>query len=192
MDGTTYTTYYRYDNMDRPTKIIYPNGERVYLTYNEQTLLEGVSDVIDNLDYNARNQITTKELSNGVVTSYTYDAEKLLLDRIYTDSLQDLNYDFDNVGNILEIEDNVMNSVKSYGYDDLDRLTDADMSVNSIQSYQRDFTYDQYGCIQQVDENGVTISNYSYNLTPFHAPDTYNGNDLDYDVNGNLIEELCG
>jgi RHS repeat-associated protein len=26
-------------------------------------------------------------------------------------------------------------------------------------------------------------------LIPFHAPDTYNGNDLDYDANGNLVED---
>jgi YD repeat-containing protein len=186
LDGTGYTTSYEYDSMDRPT-ITYPGGNSVDLTYNAQTLLESVEGVVDNLDYNARNQITTKELSNGVVTTYTYDAEKLLLDRIYTESLQDLNYEFDNVGNILEIEDNVMNSVKTYGYDDLDRLTSADMSVNSVPTYQRDFTYDQYGCIQQVDENSITISSYEYNLTPFHAPDTYNGNILDYDANGNLV-----
>jgi RHS repeat-associated protein len=188
--GTSgYTTSYEYDSMDRPTTITYPDGNSVNLTYNAQTLLESVEGVVDNLDYNARNQITTKELSNGVVTSYTYDAEKLLLDRIYTESLQDLNYDFDNVGNILEIEDNVLNSVKTYGYDDLDRLTSADMSVNSVSTYQRDFTYDRYGCIQQVDENSITISSYEYNLTPFHAPDTYNGNILDYDANGNLVED---
>ncbi|WP_406656961.1 DUF2341 domain-containing protein [Methanolobus sp. ZRKC2] len=189
LDSTPYTTSYEYDSMDRPTMITYPNGENVNLTYNAQTLLESVEGVVDNLDYNARNQITTKELSNGVVTSYTYDTEKLLLDRIYTDSLQDLNYNFDNVGNILEIEDNVLNSVKTYGYDDLDRLTSADMSVNSVPTYQRDFTYDQYGCIQQVDENSVTISTYEYNQTPFHAPVSYNGNDLEYDANGNLIED---
>jgi len=189
MDGTGYTTSYEYDSMDRPTTITYPDGDSVNLTYNAQTLLESIEGVVDNLDYNARNQITTKELSNGVVTSYTYDAEKLLLDRIYTESLQDLNYDFDNVGNILEIEDNVLNSVKTYGYDDLDRLTSADMSVNSVSTYQRDFTYDPYGCIRQVDENSVTISSYEYNLTPFHAPMSYNNESLDYDANGNLVED---
>jgi RHS repeat-associated protein len=184
-----YTTSYEYDSMDRVTSITYPDAASVNLTYNAQTLLESVEGVIDNLDYNARNQIITKELSNGVVTNYTYDTEKLLLDRIYTQNLQDLNYDFDNVGNILEIEDNVLNSVKTYGYDDLDRLTSAGMSINSVLTYQRDFTYDQYGCIHQVDENSVTISSYSYNVTPFHAPGTYNGDSLDYDNNGNLIED---
>ncbi|WP_407357014.1 SpvB/TcaC N-terminal domain-containing protein [Methanolobus sp. WCC5] len=108
-----YTTSYEYDSMDRVTSITYPDAASVNLTYNAQTLLESVEGVVDNLDYKARNQITTKELSNGVVTTYTYDTEKLLLDRIYTESLQDINYDFDNVGNILEIEDNVLNSVKN-------------------------------------------------------------------------------
>ncbi|MBP1910115.1 RHS repeat protein [Methanolobus bombayensis] len=188
--GTTdYTTSYEYDSKDRPTGITYPDGNSANLSYNTQTLLESVEGVVDNLDYNARNQITTKELSNGVNTSYSYDSEKLLLNRIYTATLQDLNYDFDNVGNILEIEDNVLNSVKTYGYDDLDRLTSADVSINSTPTYQRDFIYDQYGSIRQVNGNYVTISSYSYNLTPFHAPDTYNGNILDYDANGNLVED---
>ncbi|WP_169729095.1 toxin TcdB middle/N-terminal domain-containing protein [Methanolobus tindarius] len=189
LDGTGYTTSYEYDSMDRVTRITYPDAASVNLTYNAQTLLESVEGVVDNLDYNARNQITTKELSNGVNTTYTYDRQKLLLDRIHTESLQDLNYEFDNVGNILEIEDDVMDSVKTYGYDDLDRLTSADMSVNSVPTYQRDFTYDLYGCIRQVDENSVTISSYEYNLTPFHAPVTHNGNDLVYDANGNLVED---
>jgi YD repeat-containing protein len=137
----------------------------VNLAYNNQTLLESVEGVIDDLDYNARNQITSKELSNGVVTTYTYDTEKLLLDRIYTPGLQDLNYEFDNVGNILEIEDDVLDSVKTYGYDDLDRLTSANMLISSVPVYQRDFTYDQYGCIKQMDDNGSIISSYGYNLT---------------------------
>jgi YD repeat-containing protein len=187
--GRGYTTSYDYDSMDRVSRITYPDGVSVNLTYNAQTLLESVEGVIENLDYNARNQITTKELLNGVVTNYTYDTEKLLLDRIYTPGLQDLNYEFDNVGNVLEIEDDVLDSLKTYGYDDLDRLTCANMAVNSVPAYQRDFAYDQYGCVQQVDENNVTISSYGYNMTPFHAPLSYNGNDLDYDANGNLIED---
>lgn len=40
-----------------------------------------------------------------------------------------------------------------------------------------------------MDENNVTISFYGYSLAPLHAPDTYNGNTLDYDSNGNLIED---
>ncbi|WP_440948224.1 DUF2341 domain-containing protein [Methanosarcina sp. T3] len=189
IDGTPYTTSYDYDSMDRVTGITYPNGEAVSLTYNAQTLLESVDGVIDDLEYNARNQITRKEYSNGVITTYTYDSQKLLLDRIYSAGLQDLNYDFDNVGNVLEIADNTQNSVKTYGYDDLDRLVSADMSVNSVPTYQRDFTYDRYGSIRQVDNNGVTISSYGYSATPSHAPATYNGNTLDYDANGNLVDD---
>jgi RHS repeat-associated protein len=122
-----------------------------------------------------------------VVTGYTYDTDKLLMDRIYTPGLQDLNYEFDNVGNVLEIGDDVLDSMKTYGYDDLDRLISAEMSVNSVPTYLRDFTYDQYGCIQQVDDNGSIISSYEYGITPFHAPLSYNGNTLNYDANGNLI-----
>ncbi|MDK2825466.1 MAG: hypothetical protein PWQ63_1569 [Methanolobus sp.] len=82
-----------------------------------------------------------------------------------------------------------MDSVKTYAYDDLDRLTSAGMSVNSVPTYQRDFTYDPYGCIRQVDDNGTTISSYGYSLAPFHAPISYNNESLDYDANGNLVED---
>ncbi|KKH47873.1 RHS repeat domain-containing protein [Methanosarcina sp. 1.H.A.2.2] len=85
--------------------------------------------------------------------------------------------------------DNIQSSVKTYGYDDLDRLVSADMSVNSVPTYQRDFTYDQYGSIRQVTNNGATISSYGYSATPSHAPVTYNGDTLDYDANGNLVDD---
>ncbi|WP_229390883.1 DUF2341 domain-containing protein [Methanosarcina sp. DH2] len=202
IDGASYTTSYDYDNLDRVTGISYPNGESVRLTYNSQTLLESVDGVIDDLDYNARNQLTRKEYSNGVVTTYTYDSQKLLLNRIYSAGLQDLNYDFDNVGNVLEIADNTQNSIKTYEYDDLDRLVSADMSVNGIPNDMIDFTYDQYG---RIEINHaiygpvpfiVETALYEYSLTPFHAPVTYSvgnlgydTNDLDYDANGNLIDD---
>jgi RHS repeat-associated protein len=35
----------------------------------------------------------------------------------------------------------------------------------------------------------TTISDYGYSETPFHAPTTYNGDNLTYDSNGNLIED---
>ncbi|MBB6402699.1 hypothetical protein HNP92_002027, partial [Methanococcus maripaludis] len=44
-------------------------------------------------------------------------------------------------------------------------------------------------CILEVDENGTTISDYGYSETPFHAPTSYNGDNLTYDSNGNLIED---
>ncbi|WP_048141466.1 DUF2341 domain-containing protein [Methanosarcina horonobensis] len=204
IDGTRYTTSYKYDSMDRVIRITYPNAASVNLRYNNQTLLESVEGVIDNLDYNARNQITRKEYSNGVVTTYTYDSQKLLLDRIYSAGLQDLNYDFDNVGNVLQIVDNAQNSVKTYGYDDLDRLVSAEMYSGSRVNlnYLIDFTYDQYGRIEINDATYGPVpfieetALYEYSLTPFHAPVTYSvgslgydTNDLDYDANGNLIDD---
>lgn len=177
--------------MDRVIRITYPNAASVNLRYNNQTLLESVEGVIDNLDYNARNQITRKEYSNGVVTTYTYDSQKLLLDRIYSAGLQDLNYDFDNVGNVLQIVDNAQNSVKTYGYDDLDRLVSAEMYSGSRVNlnYLIDFTYDQYGRIEINDATYGPVpfieetALYEYSLTPFHAPVTYSVGSLGYDTN---------
>ncbi|AKB32386.1 hypothetical protein MSSIH_1696 [Methanosarcina siciliae HI350] len=40
-----------------------------------------------------------------------------------------------------------------------------------------------------MDNNGATVSSYGYSATPSHAPVTYNGNTLDYDANGNLVDD---
>ncbi|BAP61008.1 hypothetical protein MMKA1_08910 [Methanococcus maripaludis KA1] len=48
-------------------------------------------------------------------------------------------------------------------------------------------TYLFLACIAAI--NGTTISDYGYSETPFHAPTTYNGDNLTYDSNGNLIED---
>ncbi|MBP2029401.1 RHS repeat-associated protein [Methanohalophilus levihalophilus] len=178
---TSYNTSYEYDVMDRVTRITYPDGGSVNLTYNNQTLLKSIEGVVDDIDYNSRNQITRKKYSNGVVTNYTYDSQKMLLERIYAADLQDLEYEFDNVGNILEIQDDLLNSVKSFEYDDLDRLTGAEMAVTGVPIYQRDYTYDRYGCIMEVKDR----SNQTY-YRMLNISDTYAGNNTLIQINDSL------
>ena len=106
------------------------------------------------------------------------------------DVLQDLNFTYDNNGNITQIIDASETSTSktvAYVYDDLNRLTSATAtSVASGQStYTHTFTYDAIGNFT----NKSDVGNYSYagtnNANP-HAATSINSVTHSYDNNGNL------
>ncbi|MEA3446458.1 MAG: hypothetical protein U9R19_17220, partial [Bacteroidota bacterium] len=69
------------------------------------------TDFVTDIDYNEKGQRTEIYYENGSKTAYTYDVESFRLTRLLTtrntgqDILQDINYTYDAVGNIVEIED---------------------------------------------------------------------------------------
>jgi RHS repeat-associated protein len=136
-------------------------------TYNEANLLEQVNvwlrpssppperlnpatadlQAVTNIDYNAKGQRTLIEYGNQARTRYSYDLETFRLTRLLTirpqfgetdrQSVQDLRYTYDPVGNITHITDNsdIQNIIffrnqrvepsNSYTYDALYRLLEA-------------------------------------------------------------------
>jgi YD repeat-containing protein len=96
---------------------------------------------VQNIDYNEKGQRTLIEYGNGVTTRYTYDAETFRLTRLHTVRahdgaiLQDLNYTYDPVGNITQIQDQAQQTIffnnlrvdphADYTYDALYRLIKA-------------------------------------------------------------------
>jgi hypothetical protein len=51
---------------------------------------------------NARGQLEEQQFGNGLTTQKTYDPHSGFLQTIKTDSVQDLSYKFDALGNLLE------------------------------------------------------------------------------------------
>ena len=88
-------------------------GESVFS--NEVSATPQIPDpitFIKNVDYNEFGQISKIEYGNGTVTNYSYNPYNLRLTRILTvdlngSKLQDLNYTYDGVGNIMAITDSV-------------------------------------------------------------------------------------
>jgi RHS repeat-associated protein len=131
--------------LNRPVIITQPNNHAVVNKYNKGGLLEkvqkGHSYYISNINYNARGQRTEIYFGNNSKTAYTYDDENFRLTRLLTTKntgsviLQDLNYNYDSVGNIVEVQDDaqqtnyfnnsVIDPVSAYEYDALYRLTAA-------------------------------------------------------------------
>lgn len=153
-----YLTQSTYDSLDRPIDLTYPDGEVVRHSYNNQGLLDKLRsvtysiDYVPNLDYNAPGKVTAKTIGNGATTKTTaydyYDnAAKgpvsLRLRNINTPGLQDLTYIYDNVGNVLTINDTIKGSTQTFGYDNLHRLITA-ASPNSP-TYNHTYYYNAIG-----------------------------------------------
>ena len=100
----------QYDSMDRVTKQIYPDATEIKYIYNTRGLLDSISGVIDHIDYKPTGQIDLLKLACGAVTNYDYD-HRFRLKQLKTDRprdnlvLQDLNYSYDGVSNIISITD---------------------------------------------------------------------------------------
>jgi RHS repeat-associated protein len=163
LEGETFTTTTTYDALNRATSRITPDRSLTRPAYNEAGLLERVdvwlrdawdknlplealqnpsmSPVVD-IDYNAKGQREKIVYGNGVITAYTYDPLTFRLLRLTTTrdngtgmQVQDLQYTFDPVGNIVEINDgaqetvyynnDVIEPVALYEYDATYRLTSA-------------------------------------------------------------------
>ncbi|MDQ2180187.1 RHS repeat domain-containing protein [Marinifilum sp. D714] len=145
LQAKVYTSEIAVDALNRPVSKTLPDGSVETYQYNKAGLLESMSSggkaYINNINYNEKGQRTDIYYANGSKTKYEYDAKTFRLTRLLTsrntgkDILQDLNYTYDPVGNIVEQVDKAQqtfyysNSViepkGQYEYDALYRLTKA-------------------------------------------------------------------
>ena len=151
-DPVVYVTETAYDALNRPTSTITPDDSESVPTYNDAGLLmavdaclrgaAGETAFVSDIQYNARGQRTRIAYGNGAVTTYEYDPDTFRLTRLKTtrpdgsggfDTLQDLAYAYDPVGNITRVTDAAQDDVYfqntvvsvggGYTYDALYRLT---------------------------------------------------------------------
>ncbi len=167
-----------------------PNSNTMSATPAAPVVTEYPTLFIKNVDYNAAGQMTKVEYGNGDVTTYTYNPLNLRLTRLYTvdkngTALQDLNYTYDSVGNILSITDNVNTADQTFKYDELNRLTEAAGQGYGTKTY----VYDTIGNIVQKD--GKT---YFYGdgaaAGPHAVTSLSDGTTFTYDADGNMINKV--
>jgi RHS repeat-associated protein len=147
-----------FDALNRVTSITTPDDSLLEPLYNEASLLEALSvylrgattatPIIKDLDYNAKGQRTRIQYAQTpgsgtapFATEYQYDELTFRLKRLTTtrvspsNTLQDLRYEFDPVGNIIRIQDDAQQSLfyddafvapeNLYTYDAVYRLIEA-------------------------------------------------------------------
>jgi YD repeat-containing protein len=139
------------------------------------------TNFVNNIDYNAKGQRERIQYGNASTTGYTYDEKTFRLKRLLTtrnngaDTLQDLNYTYDPVGNITQIDDNAQQTIyfngsvvspsQKFEYDALYRLTKATGREHaslsdttplppSLESYTGDFSS------SLMKEDGQALASY--------------------------------
>jgi len=136
------------------------------------------------------NLMTRQEYANSVATDLTYNSQTHRLENINTSGLQNIDYSFDPVGNIIGITDNIIGENQYFFYDDLDRLI-----LAGSENYSQSFAYNPLGSIlahRSKDKvtNDEIIFGFEYgNGAGIHAPTRVDDTYLLYDANGNLVED---
>ncbi|MFH1460771.1 MAG: RHS repeat-associated core domain-containing protein [Candidatus Omnitrophota bacterium] len=202
VSGTTYTVERTYDALNRLDILTYPDGEKVKYNYNLSGAIESIEYDRDgdttftaqgtylvDVDYNVNGQMTDVTFGNNVYTNYTYDSNTLRLSNLLTNSgaIQDLNYQFDHLGNVTNITGVANNKTvnQAFTYDGLSRLTEAN-SPSTYGTYQ--YYYDSIGNIDYKVENATT-TNYTYGSSRPHAVTQFGDKTITYDANGNMLSK---
>jgi RHS repeat-associated protein len=196
LDPETFTTTSAFDALGRVVSRTTPDASQAQPTYNAAGLLERLDvhirgagtgaavTFVQNIDYNARGQRERIEHGNGTICEYEYDPQTFRLTRQRTTRtgdgklLQDLRYEYDPVGNIVQVSDAVsygnpdVSADGLYTYDAIYQLTtaqgrehpgqqpgaaDADLLVldhpndlATLRRYQETYAYDAVGNLEQV------------------------------------------
>jgi len=218
LDGetTSYTSNYKYDYFGRMKSITLPNKKTTTYGYDKGGQLAAVSGsdtrYVSGIKYNATGQRTAETSGDGTITTYDYNPENHRLKTLETKrkgtTVQNISYEYDDVGNITERTSEMMGSdnrmkktTHEYTYDDNDRLTEGEGSVKgsgllrpTIVSYKSSYTYNAIGNIlnknQSVNGGESSLSGndtYEYGAKQPHAVTKAGSMVFTYDDNGNMV-----
>lgn len=186
--GPSFTTEYEYDLADNLTALVYPSGLRIDLTRDTMGRVTSVEATIDGegsqlasqIQYQPFGGITSLTYGNGLTEVRQYDLAGRLIHQSAM-PIQDLDWAYDPVGNITEIQDGVTPArTQTFDYDALNRLTGAS-GAYGVRAYE----YDAVG-------NRTRLTKDSQQTTYGYAPDSNRLTDIDgqtvpYDATGNML-----
>ena len=225
----TFAMNWEYDSWNRTKSITYPDGEVLTYSYNNSGALDSMSAVKSQQTFNYLNNISYDKFGNRVIVNYgngtsanyTYDSQTRRLSNLISydsqsNMMQDIDYDYDNAGNISDIENsasaiNGLGGVYNYEYeyDSLYRLISSAGSFTDVNQtnypFSLDMTYSASGNISSKELtattllNGATTNidyerNYNYYQNQAHTieniHDQVSGEDLSmqWDANGNMTQ----
>ncbi|PIZ00146.1 hypothetical protein COY62_04150, partial [bacterium (Candidatus Howlettbacteria) CG_4_10_14_0_8_um_filter_40_9] len=161
----TYETHNSYDSMDRIVESIVPSGDELEFYFNEQGKIKKINNYITKANYNAFDNPLNRTYLNNKITEYTYDSENGRLTQIKTDSIQQLDYSYDDVGNVISILDPINSRDQYMSYDYLDRLTNVTINGSSFV-----YSYNEIGNILKIVRDNSNGTYYQYGDKPVHAP----------------------
>jgi hypothetical protein len=228
--GTFVTQWGGFNSADRLGWMKYPAdnaggiGEQVSFAYNRQmALLNTYSNTnsyfyVQNDTYDAAGRVDVRSLGAPTLpsypvlkTDYNYNPWttpdqggrlQQIKSGVYAtpDSLQDLRYTYDRVGNVLTISDYKAGSpqTQTFTYDDLNRLTSAVASggtggTYALENYNYDGSTGNLASKAGVSYTySASVSCTAGNRTIPHAVSAAGGNSYSYDCNGNMTQRAVG
>lgn len=177
-DGNEYTTAYTYSLSGQLLEQTYPSGRVVKNTFDADGALSQVQskrssetyrNFANGFVYNAAGAVTAMKLGNGRWENTTFNS-RLQPTQIglgagaYSQSLLKLEYSYGttaNNGNVVSQTITVPGVadpfIQTYAYDSLNRLTNAEETQNSAQTWKQTFTFDRYGNRNFDEANTTTL-----------------------------------
>ncbi|MDM3870355.1 RHS repeat-associated core domain-containing protein [Porticoccus sp. W117] len=202
-EATANVTKYEYNQHNQLTKLIYPSGLKVRYHYNSSGAVKKITakqgdkkyTVADNIQYrpmqNGLSQIT---FGNGLTTQLDYNQQGQLT-RIATGDVQDLNYQYDDNGNITQIDRPLRTDwLQQFEYDAMNRLVSESRELQEL-GYEYDSVGNRLVRTKQTEaeDGAVTTKTKAYHYAEAsNRLDKINNQELIYDPNGNLIEDKDG
>ena len=165
-DRNSRTTNYSYDSLNRLTEEEWEDGSNIIIyDYDKGSRLLSVSDSFSSY-------------------GYSYDERNLLtsVDNLGTVGVPNvvLEYDYDNVGNMLSVTDTiegVVSGVEEFTLDELNRIVSITQSGIGVTDKRVDFTYDKASQLKEIDR-----------FSDLAGTQLVAESDYDYDDFGRLID----
>lgn len=196
-NGNIYTNQFTFDDADRPSSTIYPNGgptiTNIFDTgeHLSQVKQIGGTNFYTASGFNALEQLTGVNFGNGVGTTLSYYSVSRRLQQIVTaksSNIQSLTYNFDADDNVTAVGDSVYSSsasaaISSASYSDLNQLISATWSGYGTKNYG----YSSIGNVLTNGEFGSGAYNYGTGGIRPHFVRSANGMWFTCDLNGNTV-----
>lgn len=192
ISGTSYTFTKGFDTGGRLLWTTYPDGDTVGtvaapLTYDATGNLLTIPGYMTTASYDAAGRVLTYTLTNGVVTTRAYSANRGWLNSLSTVkgavTLQNLTYTRNSVGQVTTLASAKANEGWTYAYDDLGRLTSATNTTSS--THNQTFVYNNVGNMTSNSRLGTYGYAAAGSARP-HAVATAGANTYAYDAAGNM------
>lgn len=167
IEGLSFTTQFAYDSLDRIKSKLMPSGENITFTYDNQGLLASLNGLA-NISYDEKNNPASIIYGNLLITNYTYDSSSFRITEIKTEGKQDLDYAYDNIGNVIGIIDSINGRNLTMEYDDLDRLVHT--SIIDSGTTLLSFVYNEIGNMLNISAVGEPDVEFYYDNSLAHAP----------------------